>query len=250
MKKFFLFLMIFIFGFILGIVLGFYFFSVKNRRDSLSVKITHSLTPTPILISASITLSPSATISPTPFENNQSDLPVIRIPYKNKKDWASYVDSKDGFSFEYQNNPSGAAKFYEKIKNFKEGEYVDVFSCFTPPEGPAVGKEICSLEYGVKIYYNYNGGSRRDWLARNFNLWENCDTSLYPRYYADVYLGSNKGLLYTSECEGSFGVTYLLFPKSNKMIVIFKDGHSIDIEKKKIKISDFFYERLSTFKFE
>jgi hypothetical protein len=253
MIKKFLLVIIFISGFILGGVFSFHFFSIKNNENSLLVKKTPSLTPISIqvLTSPSITIFSSFPISPTPPEINQSGLPAIRIYYQNKKDWATYIDLKGGFSFQYENNPSGPAKFYEKINDFKEGEFVDVFSCFTPNEGPFAGNENCSFEYTVKVYYNYTGGSRRIWLINNLPFEKECDISLYPRYYADVYLGNKRGLLYTSECEGSFGVTYLLFPKAgSKMIVVLKDSHSIDLDKKKIKINDFFYETLSTFKFE
>lgn len=103
------------------------------------------------------------------------------------------------------------------------------------------------MSYQIKIYNNYDGGSRRVWFKNNINLFNQCNL---PIYYADIYLSNIKGLLITSEAGSSWGSSYFIFPKGKLMIVINKDYFFFDSKAKKIRIDDYFYQRLTTFRFD
>lgn len=248
MKKIILIILIFVLGFLSGILIYPIFFipqkeNVITKKQSAKKEQKINISPTDKI---SVTLPPSySPINENGNQNNNS-LPIININYQPRPDWETYKDNVAGFSFQYQNNPD-EYNSYEKINDYEYGKSVNIYSCFTPKQGPSAGQTVCSVFYQIKIYNNYDGGSRRVWFKNNINSFNQCNL---PIYYADVYLSNIKGLLITSECGSSWGSGYFIFSKGKLMIVIKKDYFFFDSTAKKIKIDDYFYQRLATFKFD
>ncbi|MCX7880986.1 MAG: hypothetical protein N2482_00520 [Patescibacteria group bacterium] len=250
-KKIIIISLVFIAGFLGG------FFANQKIISKKTINIEKSFTinqPSPSTIigqyynnqNPTPSATPIITSLPTTASPAQESLPVIRIPYQPKTNWQIYKDKIAGFSFQYQNIPTGESLSYEKINYYKEGEKVNITSCFTPKQNPS-HTELCSTLYEITIYNNYDGSSRRIWFKNNLNSFYQCNL---PIYYADIYLNNINGLFITSECNSSWGSTYLVFPKGKLMIVIYKNGLSLDTKTKEIKIDDIFYQRLTTFKFD
>ncbi len=249
MKKIILGIVIFFIGLGLGIFISLNYFQ-KNSPSKKTVSISPSLKKEPTLPPPTQSPKENDTITSSPTsipitQTKNESLPIIRIPYQPKTDWTTYKDDIAGFSFQYNNIPTGEYNSYQKINKYEFGKNVEVYSCFTPKAGPSANQDVCNHFYNLSVYNNYDGGSRRLWFMNNFKDMQNCNM---PKYYTDVYVDNIKGLLVTSECGSSWGNSYFLFPKGKTMIVLNIYYFFVD-EQKNIKIDESFYRILSTFKF-
>lgn len=187
------------------------------------------------------------TNSATPSEaEGKETLQKLTINYSPKSELETYTDDIAKFSIQYQKAVKQPNSYHQILgSNTKAGGEVTIQSCHTPQDSLGPGKEVCLGQYTLKIYNNYDGGSRRTWLSKNFEYYFN---SKCQKYYADILIAGKNALLATSEC-GYFGETYILVPNGSQMVVFSTEGYSRENSNGKIFLGDFIKNALSTFKF-
>ena len=182
-------------------------------------------TPTPEVV---ITPTPEPTVaevsqpSPTPIT-------IEKIPYKPISSWQTYTDSQAKFSVQYPPNYKIGASFL--------GREVYFWSCVNDPKRG----EVCLSGYTVRIFDDYDGGSRRAWAEKKFG-------GIANPYYEDVLVAGINALIVMESDPGSVSESWVLMPKANKMYVFgFPFGWNHETGEK--PDFDFIKQVLSTFRF-
>ncbi len=179
------------------------------------------------------TLSFSPPKSSESTETTGDDLPTATIKYSPKSDWQTYTD--DLANYEIQFEPT--SKVHEYPGATVMGESLSVTACrFKDPQG----KEVCLTDYSIRVFNNYTGGSRRDWLQENLNA--------YKPYYMHWIIDGKNALVAIDGNPGGSSSLNILIPNGNQMIVFMVSGVAWDPDTG--KVPDLAYEKsvLSTFK--
>lgn len=141
---------------------------------------------------------------------NQTPIPTSAIPttpqavIDQKPNWQTYSDTKAGFSVQYPPN--------HKVNEKLEREKVTFLNC---------GSDFCSDGMAITIYNDYDGGSRRVWLSKKFDL------STYNPYYEDLYVAGVNALFVATRDPASNNTVFVVIPKGNKVYLYTAQGDAI-----------------------
>lgn len=220
---------------------------VSSSLPNISPTPSPSVKPSPSSPGPSssqlVILVPSPSPSVKPSVTQEAANPAISIKYMPKSDWQTYTDEVAKFSFQYNPTPIGQYSSHQSLGKYQPGQNVMISGCNTPPKGLTSGYEVCLGLYEFLVYNNYDGGSRRDWYNKNFNIQPSCSL-----YYSDLSIAGKNALLVTNDCS-SWGETSILIPNGSQMIFFTKSGYIRDDKTGKITLPDQIQETLSTFKF-
>jgi len=186
-------------------------------------------TPTPAVVTTPTpepTVTEVSRLSPTPIT-------IEKIPYQPIASWQIYTDSQAKFSVQYP-------KTY-KLSSSTPGTSVNFLSCVDDPQRG----EICMAGYSIGISYDYDGGSRREWL---FNKNPQLKDFLIDPYFQDIMVVNSKALVIMDGNTGGSTGSWVLVPRENMMYLFaFLFGWNPDTKEK--PGFDFIKQVLSTFRF-
>lgn len=177
---------------------AFYLGRQTTLQPSPQSVISSSPQPTP---QPSITpLATPATSSPILNKTPKS----LQSDYTETETWQIYTDTKAGFSIKY---PPGF-KISEKI----EGQKVNFLSC---------SGDLCLSGMTMTVYNDYDGGFRREWLNKKFDL------STYDPYYEDLNVTGVNALVAATRDSGSNNTVFVVIPKRSKIYLYSAPGGAI-----------------------
>lgn len=156
--------------------------------------------------------------------DKSSNILIEEIAYKPDSSWSTYIDNIAKFSIQY--GPQ------QKVVDHKEGKNVVFLTC---SEDTDKG-QVCLSGFRIQVYNDYTGGSRREWLLKEFP-----SLKTYELSFEEVLVSGVKTLIVSANDPGSTSETYALMSKNNKMYMLaYPGGSKSKNEVKKV---------LSTFKF-
>lgn len=223
---------------VLGAVGGAYYLgTTKSSIPRVQDQVIVSQAPQPIITSKPI-LTPVTTSRPTDStkatDNTEQaeELKTETISYKPDSSWSTYTDKVAKFTIQYppEHKVSDASK---------EGQEVYIWSCgFNDPNR---GK-ICSGGFSLRIYNDYDQGSRREWVSKKF--------APYKPYYLNWIIDGKKALVMIEGNPGGSSSMLVAIPNGSQMVVYSKGFVSWDPDTN--KLPDLTYQKniLSTFRFD
>lgn len=184
-------------------------------------------------ISSTQITSPQPSLSPTVVTTSKPTVAPVSngeiIAFNPNPAWPTYTDTKAKFTVQY--GPQG------KISSSEEGKEVTFLACTTDPKLTNGRDELCLQGFSIRIFDDYNGGSRREWLIN-----KNPSINSYDLSFEEVVVSGVNSLMVFADDPASMSFAYVLMPKNNKMYELFYRGGKKSGDLLKTQI-------LSTFKF-
>lgn len=212
---------------------AYYFGTLKNNPQSKNQVI--SQTPQSIVTSKT-TLTPLITPKPTDStkvvnKDKDEELKAEIFSYKQNPSWATYSDKVAKFTVQYPPE--------HKVADASiEGKEISFWNCGL--NDPNRGK-VCLSGFTLKVYNDYDQGSRRVWL--------NTKLQLYRPYYQDLIIDGKKALMAIEGNPGGSSDIFIVIPNGSMMIVYNAGMVAWDPDTSKLPDLTYHKQVLSTFKF-